>query len=120
MAAVLGPRLHDMICGAYVCGIEYFLWAGCCTNAPLGSHTEPPNGLNDLSRRNLSFRPLQMRNQSLGTSGACPQVTELRNWQKQDSNQVCLTLETFFLTIASHLLANTRLCEVVSNLCQSE
>jgi len=61
-----------------------------------------------------------MRNQSLGTSGAWPQVTELRNWQKQDSNQVCLTLETLFLTIISHLVANTQLYEVVSSLCQSE
>ena len=120
MAAVRGPRLCDVICGACVGGIGCFLWAGCCIGAPLGSHTEPHNGLSDLSRRSLSFHPLHMRNQSLGTSGACPQVTELRNWQKQDSNQVCLNLETFFLTIASHLLANTRLCEVVSNLCQSE
>ena len=115
MAVVLGPRLRDMW---WVCvWDEYFL---CCTSAPLGSCTEPHSGLNGLSRRNLFFHTLQMRNQSLGTSGACPQVTELRNWQKQDSNQVCLTLEISFLTIISHLLANMQLYEVVSSLCQSE
>lgn len=115
MAAVLGPRLRDMWC---VCvWDEYFL---CCASASPGSCTEPHRGLNGQSRRNLCFHTLHMRNQSLGPSGACPQVTELRNWQKQDSHQVCLTLETLFLTIISHFLANTQVCEVVSSLCQSE